>query len=395
MKKITILGIFMSYFFSLIAVFAQKKEDLEINYPLNRYAMVPLPADIKTYQIVTKWNPENKANFQNELFVGDILVKPLPNNSVPEARYENRQEEIEKQFLAIENLEQVSNNPDLIVELYLGRIDIVSSRVSEKAAGKRKNGSLTYNRSFEFHFQSTLTLKRPNGKVIFQKTLSYENKLQHENYTEGDYLFTGDMEDTQAQFLEELSKRMYYKAGKAMDENIFRKEIMLRFDLLTFSSKNHEYTDFDQALTQLKAGLDTAATIKLEKEKFKESYSIYQKALAEFSEDKKARINKKVKEETHFLMALSAYFLNDFSAAKATLKEFGDVKDVEEKNEDEPEEKEKRGFFNVSIDGGIKSFFQKTFDKKDKDVVKIKNHQHLYNLIIDTEKRHKANGLIK
>jgi len=392
MKKLLFFFMFLVLCQTLMG---QKRQEVEINYTFNRYALVPLPENAQTYSIRTEW--KSNSYIGSKVYAGEIVTSPLNGNVLLEGKYVNREADYETQYLSLPNLQRVESGGNIEVHLFIDFFK-VNMKTSGKPVGKRSNGSNTYNYVYEYYLPCTLWIKKANGEVILEEIISHPNDLQRENYTEGDYFYgsnaVADM-DTYAQLLTQISKRIYKKSFAAIQENVLRKDITLKFDIVSFTDKNHDYSDLTTAQQNLKTAIEALPTANAEaQEKVKEVAAIYEKVLTEYSADKKARINDKVKEELHFNLGLAYYFVQDFEKAKTALKNFVKIKEPEVEK-DKFAKKQKRSIFSGSVDGKMKSFFEEAFDKKEKTTQKIKSHQDLYDLILDTEFRHIANGLVK
>jgi len=384
MNKFT--GLFLALCMGIVMPnFAQKKNHQTVAHTYTQLPLTPLPSEVKTYQTITKTDGGDPYKAWYTVEVGVIKLSGKEHMQIPEGNWIDKEKEWEKQYLALAGYAP-SRIPDVEVELHFGILKVKEGKQDRsRPCGTAKNGRKLYTTSYVYSCPVELTVRLAESKKVILQQVIFDDSERRKKINGRDLsLLTRDQE--LYDLMTDITKKAYTQAGQIIRSQISKEKVTAKLTIFSYASKKHDYSDLDKAQQIIMDGFASQNY-----ESMASAVLIYNKALASASEDKKARINPKVTEGIKFNKALVYFLVEDFENAKATLSHIK----VKGTNSSTKEKSKVGNFLNkhvqVSFNGqSAGSAFRGNGSTN--LTKKINSGKDLLQLILDTERRFKANG---
>lgn len=299
-----------TFIIAIILLFVSTTNAQNINFEsqsttLYRYPLHPLEKSLKTYS----------ASIQE---LGSFLDKLQKDTLLERA-------------MVLPGFDRVKAGGDVQIELIMNPLSVTSKELKDEPRTTEKDGVKTtyhqywYEIGYNFPTRIRLLAK---GEVITEQDLPsfYITQYYPQNRNslpaiqkeyDNDFYFKNGL----------IAKRLEERKQEIRDwlfSNYGYGFIHRSIDVATVKDKKGEYPDISKALSLMMAAIKSANQKKdyIDEEfkvKLNQAIVLYEKELKEFSPDKKARINEKVKNLLHFNIALAQYLMRDFDEAEHNL----------------------------------------------------------------------------
>ncbi|SKC84327.1 tetratricopeptide repeat protein [Ohtaekwangia koreensis] len=233
--------------------------------------------------------------------------------------------------MSIPGITNVRENGDVQLELIVNELSITNRETRDKPLETEQNGKKStlhqywYDVTYSFPMKIRVVSK---GQTITEQDLTgfFNTKFYPtdrssltalEKEYDRDYTFKNNLRSERiSQRKEEIRSWLFSNYGYGL--------VLEGIEIGYIKDKNDEYSDLTQALTLLYVAYTYADKKKdyvddTFKTKVNEAIAMWEKALLESSEDKKARIDQKVTAMIQCNIALAYYGLNDFDKAEEWL----------------------------------------------------------------------------
>lgn len=368
MKKNIFFGFFLLLSFQILA---QKKDEIKVEYRFERKPIIALEGVTYATKTETVRAINGCLNYKcQKLEIGKFKELKEGHLSFRDANVE-----YEKEYLTLSGFKKNIENPDFTVKV------LISHLVSETKDTKHIERGF-YQTSYIFKIGAWLKIYNSKGDTLLNSVIaSYDDTQKQTIFPDVNFHYVAPSGVEYSLLQQDIARQIYSHAQNILHEKIAKKTVIAEFELTSFSSKEHSYEDLQKAQTFLKDALTT------EKSGLDGAIEIYEKALTEYQDNKKARINNKVKESVIFNLALAYAVKGDFEKALSILKDF------------EPKLAERA--FTVSDDksGKMKSsIIQFSFNNHkvnsgdlastaDEVRIKVKDIKHLYDFLLEENYR--------
>ncbi|MEZ4946415.1 MAG: hypothetical protein R2804_12845 [Cyclobacteriaceae bacterium] len=300
MYRIGLIGLLVTSFASAQNIDFESQRSTFYRYPLH-----PLDKSLKTYSVSIQ-----------EL--GSFLDKQQKDTLLERA-------------MVLPGFERVKAGGDVQIELIMNPLSINNKELKDEPRTNEKDGVKTtfhqYWYEISYNFPTRIRLLA-RGEVITEQDLPgfYTTQYYPQN--------RNSLSGIQKEYDNDFHFRNVL-LGKRLDER--KREIRdwlfsnygygfegRLIDVATVKDKKGEYPDISKGLSLMIAAIKSTDQKKdyIDEnfsDKLRQAIALYEKELKEFSPDKKARINEKVKNMLHFNIALAQYLMRDFDEAEQSL----------------------------------------------------------------------------
>lgn len=298
--RIGLIGLLITSFASAQNINFESQRTTFYRYPLH-----PLDKSLKTYS----------ASIQE---LGSFLDKPQKDTLLERA-------------MVLPGFERVKAGGDVQIEVIMNPLSVTNKELKDEPRTTEKDGvKTTYHQywyEISYNFPTRIRLLA-RGEVITEQDLpgfyttqyypqnrnslpgiqkEYDNDYHFRNVLLGKHLRERKME---------IREWLFSNYGYGFIERVI--------DVATIKDKKGEYPDVSKGLSLMLAAIKSTHQKKdyIDEEfkaKLNQAIALYEKELKEFSPDKNARINEKVKNLLHFNIALAQYMMRDFDEAEHSL----------------------------------------------------------------------------
>jgi tetratricopeptide (TPR) repeat protein len=233
--------------------------------------------------------------------------------------------------LVITGFERIGENGDVQAELVISPLSIMSKEVKDRPLENEKNGLKTVIHQYSYYINYSFPTKirlTVNGNLIteqdfpgFFQTQYYpriNNSLTNlqQEYDQDIYFLSNLRFERVTERTKQIKDWLFSNYGRGMAYEVIYAGYI--------KDKKGLYDDINKAFASMRSAYQYAHGRKDYRDetfniKINEAVAIYEKALLESSDDKKARIDPKVTAMINYNLALASYGQNDFDKAQEHL----------------------------------------------------------------------------
>jgi len=299
-KSKNLSGLLILFMFINLFSFAQKSDLKSIKISYMQLPLQPLDENIKTYNSVLTM----KVTSEN----ADI-------------------DKLNNQYLKLSGYEKVEAQEDVLISANFGEFQINKELITKDVYNVNQGKNVTgYYYKISCVYPVNLNIKSKDGKVIFEQTIEHNKKLLNFDFEKWTYS-TGELDSKYNTEKAELFNKLKNKCDKKTLSDI-KKTLASNYSFLPVTKKlkiasgkgkKMDYSDLEKAFQHMEKAFEmisTESTPENVNSELTKAIAIWEKALKESSNNKKARINESITTMLYYNISIAYWWMLDFNKAK-------------------------------------------------------------------------------
>lgn len=296
MKKIILICVTLCI--TSLSLFSQKIDLKGLKVSYIQLPLKPFNDDIKTYQ-------------------PDLIMKITDEK--------NELKNLKDQYLVIKGYDK-SDEADITVSAKFGEFkaekELITKDVYNVNAGKNMTG---YHYKVTCVYPIQLTITKKDGQILFEESITHQDQLMTFDFGKWTYSanelennFNAEKKEKLTDIKNKCDKNALSNIKKILISNFSYAPVKKNIKIAGGKAKKFNYSDLDKAKEHIQTAFDMISDkVKAEKytEELNKAVSIWENALKESSESKKARINKEISSMLNYNLCIAFWWMHKFDEA--------------------------------------------------------------------------------
>ena len=298
-KTQKLIGLTILFMFINVLMFAQKTDMRNIKVSYKQLPLQPLDESIKTYKSVLSMNIT------------------LENTDI---------DKLTKQYLKLHGYEKVEGQEDVLINARFGEFQVNKKLITKDVYNVNQGKNVTgYYYEISCVYPVDISLTSNNGNPIFEQIIEHDEKLLNDDFgkwtysrSELDTKFNTEKDELFTNLKNKCDKKALAEIKNILASNFSYLDVTKKIKIASGKGKKLNYSDLDLAVQYMEKVFEMISSESVSEgvnTELNKSIVIWESALKESSNDKKARINEAITTMLYYNIGIAYWWMLDFAKA--------------------------------------------------------------------------------